>query len=218
VRSFEKGKCNSLPKSHLAAPVHPSRLAPSSPVSLKLFSCPLSNLPRPSASNDMTMGSNLEGPMDHLYRALAIAMLLFLSVSCAAAQETCLLYQRGTVECPGYGAPAATAVPGPSMDAGVATVPLGSSVSLFKGQTPPNGFMIRIWASGGSNGANYLNCFVSDNSPAGLGVGFYMLLDSNAQTVSFISPAGYKPIGPVSIYCQYISSPIPVLYLSARGW
>ena len=41
----------------------------------------------------------------------------------AADQQSCLAYQQGTVGCSKYGAPAATAVPGPSMDGGVTTMP-----------------------------------------------------------------------------------------------
>jgi hypothetical protein len=158
--------------------------------------------------------------MDRLCRAVVSAATIFLGMSHAGAQETCLLYQRGTVDCPAYGAPAATAVPGPSMDGGVATVPNGSSVTLFGGKMPPNGFMIRVFAPNGySTDTGATACFINDNGPASLGVGFYVIgdvLTSPAQPISgtFATPQGYKPIGPVSIWCQTGSTG----YLAARGW
>jgi hypothetical protein len=81
--------------------------------------------------------------MKQLCCAIASATMVFLGAASASAQETCLLYQRGTVECPGYGAPAATAVPGPSM---ASNIPLGppQAVTLFNGATPPNGFMVQV--------------------------------------------------------------------------
>jgi hypothetical protein len=69
--------------------------------------------------------------MSFLLRVIAFAFAIFIGASYASAQETCLAYQQGTLGCPNYGAPAATAVPGPSMDGGVATAPAGSSVTLF---------------------------------------------------------------------------------------
>jgi hypothetical protein len=161
--------------------------------------------------------------MDHFRRALASAMIIFLIVTSAAAQEPCLLYQRGTVACPDYGAPAATAVPGPSMDGGVATAPNGASTMLFKGNVPPNGFMIRLFLNGAPYGGNVSNatvCFVNDNGAAAFGAGFYMLPDTSSTVVAtFQTPFGYKPIGPVSIWCQnsgtYANATI---YLAARGW
>jgi hypothetical protein len=146
--------------------------------------------------------------MRHICQSIVIASLFLPHASEASAQETCLLYQRGTVECPGYGAPAATAVPGPSTDGGVATVPNGSSTTLFKGTVPPNGFMVRVFAStsglandsyGYDNGSAF--CFVNDNGPASLGGGFYLPQDAIGYSGTFATPIGYKPIGPVSIWC-----------------
>ena len=125
-----------------------------------------------------------------------------------------------------YGAPAATAVPGPSMDGGVATMSPGSSVTLFGGMVPPNGFMVRVFTPNGYYGIPAGPfCFVNDNGAAGSGVGFYMVPDiainfsanepPAVSSATFTSPYGYKPIGPVSIYCQGSTSP---LSLAARGW
>jgi hypothetical protein len=87
--------------------------------------------------------------MSFLLRVIASSAAIFVGVSHATAQEPCLAYQRGTVGCPGYGAPAATAVPGPSMDGGVAGVSGGSSTTLFGGKVPPNGFMVRVFSGNG---------------------------------------------------------------------
>jgi hypothetical protein len=141
-------------------------------------------------------------------------------VSHASAQETCLAYQQGTLGCPNYGAPAATAVPGPSMDGGVATAPAGSSVTLFGGKVPPNGFMVRANGSVLANIQNAPSCFVNDNGAASQNVGFILVPDTVIVTgsialswsFSFTSPRGYKPMGPVSILC---SGATP---LAARGW
>jgi hypothetical protein len=159
----------------------------------------------------------LEGSMDHLLRAVMSAtMFLLVASSHATAQETCLLYQRGTVDCPAYGAPAATAVPGPSMDGGVAQVPSAQSTTLFGGKVPPNGFFIRVYAGNGYGPPAI--CFVNDNGPAGLGIGFYIPGDVPGNvsfpSATFASPHGYKPIGPVSIWCQTTGP----FNLAARGW
>jgi hypothetical protein len=155
--------------------------------------------------------------MNHLSRTIAFVTMSLMGVSQAPAQETCLLYQRGTVECPGYGAPAATAVPGPSMDGGVATVPNAQSVTLFGGEVPPNGFMIRV--SNSNSSAQVVTCFVNDNGPASLGGGFFVVNDlrfeAGVTSATFATPNGYKPIGPVSIWCQSGGYPV---YLAARGW
>jgi hypothetical protein len=156
--------------------------------------------------------------MDRVCQAIVSVCVFFLGASEASAQETCLLYQRGTVECPGYGAPAATAVPGPSMDGGVATVPSGSSLTLFGGQVPPNGFMIRVF-TGGNDSYGYSGgavCFVNDNGPAGAGSGFYVVQDAIGLSGTFLTPVGYNPMGPVSIWCG--SGNVPTIYLAARGW
>jgi hypothetical protein len=156
--------------------------------------------------------------MNDLLGVVAVAIIVFLGVSHATAQETCLLYQRGTVDCPAYGAPAATAVPGPSMDGGVAMLPNGSSVTLFGGKVPPNGFMIRVYNP--ATGTQSMSCFINDNGPAGLGGGFYVPPDyvpagQPVASATFATPHGYKPIGPVSIWCQTGNSGI---YVAARGW
>jgi hypothetical protein len=139
-------------------------------------------------------------------QAFFFAALIIFGLSAAGAQT-----QRGT-------APAATAVPGPSMDGGVAQVLPGMSTVLFGGKVPPNGFMVRVYAV--SYGFSGTNCFVNDNGPAGLGVGFYVVGDmgNNAYTSgTFTTPHGYKPMGPVSIWCQFRPNPTPTP-LAARGW
>jgi hypothetical protein len=98
---------------------------------------------------------------------------------------------------------------------------------LVEGQTvPPNGFVVHVFAYNANLSAGYgypgEYCFLNDNGPASLGGGFYILPDqvtagTGTPTVSgtFASPHGYKPIGPVSIWCQNIGN---ALYVAARGW
>jgi hypothetical protein len=156
--------------------------------------------------------------MKHLCRAAAFAPMIFLGVSGASAQDTCLAYQRGTVECPGYGAPAATAVPGPSMGSNI-TLGAPAAFTLFNGATPPNGFMIRVFVtSTDTAGYGYPNtlCFINDNGTAALGIGFYMTPDENGYSATFNTPIGYKPIGPVSVWCGVKNA--NAAFLEARGW
>jgi hypothetical protein len=150
--------------------------------------------------------------MKQLCWAIASATMVFLGASSASAQETCLLYQRGTVECPGYGAPAATAVPGPSMD-GSTSMQTGTSTTLFKGAVPPNAFMVQVLAT--QNNVP-LGCFINDSGPAGYLSGFAISVVSGIA--NFSSPPGYKPIGPVSIYCASPSAVNTQVYVAARGW
>jgi hypothetical protein len=157
----------------------------------------------------------------HLILGAIITIAFSAGVSDARAQAPCLLYQRGTVECPGYGAPAATAVPGPSLDGGVAQVTSGSSVTLFGGKVPPNGFIVRVINLGGYPLSG--QCFVNDSGAAGPGLGFYLVPDTSVTTAganlsgTFASPHGYKPIGPVSLYCQ--AGAVPITFnVAARGW
>jgi hypothetical protein len=161
--------------------------------------------------------------MKHLCRAIAFVTTMFLGASQASAQETCLLYQRGTVECPGYGAPAATAVPGPSKDAGIATIANGISTGLFSGTIPPNGFMVQVFPSANGTPVPYGNggalCFVNDAGPSGFGSGFAMQIESSGAG-TFSTPHGYKPIGLVSIWCRYLyqgAQPF-VISITARAW
>jgi hypothetical protein len=139
-------------------------------------------------------------------QAFFFAGLILFGLSAAGAQT-----QRGTTI-------THNAVPRPFMDGGVATVPNGQSTILFDGMVPPNGYMIRVYAV--TYGFGGTNCFVNDNGPAGQGVGFYLVGDvgNNAFTSgTFTSPHGYKPMGPVSIWCQNRPNPTPAL-LAARAW
>jgi hypothetical protein len=163
--------------------------------------------------------------MDHCYRmvnitaaATIITVGLGFGMGQAAAQTTCLAYQEGTVGCPVYGAPAATAVPGPSMDGGVTVTSAGGS-TLFGGKVPPNGFMVRVFAGDALiNLQNPPFCYVNDG---GSGAGLPLVPDAVitigsqafSTSLSFASPYGYKPMGPVSIFCDN-GTPL----LVARGW
>jgi Collagen triple helix repeat (20 copies) len=117
-------------------------------------------------------------------------------------------------------------LPGPqagtvSLD-GSMTVASGTSTTLFNGKVPPNAFMVEA-----SIVAQYANvpptgtCIANDNGPANGVVGSYAgfalipkVMDQGQLILTFITPPGYKPIGPVSVWC---SSPQPI-YVAARGW
>jgi hypothetical protein len=97
---------------------------------------------------------------------------------------------------------------------------------LFGGAVPANGFMVQS--------AN-VDLFVNDNGPVsydsttGLGTGF-LLFRAGTGDPSFITPPGYKPMGPVSVYCSgttclqrdvnqnCIQSINNTAYVAARAW
>jgi hypothetical protein len=59
-------------------------------------------------------------------------------------------------------------------------------------------------------------CFVTDSgAPPDLGIGFYLIPDANGYSGAFNTPVGYKPIGPVSIFCASRNVSVTV---TARGW
>jgi hypothetical protein len=115
-----------------------------------------------------------------------------------AASTACNAANRGTVNCPNYTAPAATAVPSRSMD-GSMRVPATTSTTLFNGAVPPNAFIVQDTSGEGS-------CVVNDHGPANGNLatyaGFPLLNPQPLTLVSFfITPQGYKPMGPVSVWC-----------------
>jgi hypothetical protein len=98
---------------------------------------------------------------------------------------------------------------------GSMNVPAQTSTTLFNGAVPPNAFMVRAYTGG--------FCLVNDNGPAGYNInantvtsGFTLFANRDDVTsngsASFITPPGYKPIGPVSIWCYGAT------YVAARGW
>ena len=83
-----------------------------------------------------------------------------------------------------------------------------TSTLLFGGAVPPNGFMAQINGTAGTG-----QCRVNDNGPAGPnghGIGGFAF--GGIPPALFITPQGYKPIGPISIWCD---APVTV---EARGW
>lgn len=153
-------------------------------------------------------------------RAIWISASMALGLSAAFAQQPattastpCNALNRGTVNCPTYTAPATTAVPRASMG-GSLTINGGISTPLFNGAVPPNGFMVQL------NSPSELGntCYVNDNGPAngnnappnGFIIGGGAV--SSPVPFLFVTPPGYKPIGPVSIWCAN------GLYVEARGW
>ena len=60
---------------------------------------------------------------------------------------------------------------------------------------------------------NLGGCFVNDNGPANnFGGGLYLVPDFGGLSGTFITPAGYKPMGAVSVWCAQR------VYIAARGW
>jgi hypothetical protein len=111
---------------------------------------------------------------------------------------------------------------GPSTDE---SVNLGNNdpVVLFNGKDPPNEFMVQILANGES-------CFINDDGPAGppanIVSGGFLLPNGFAVSVpvsnagfppppvaTFVTPPGYKPMGPVSVWCAGNGAAI-----AARSW
>lgn len=113
--------------------------------------------------------------------------LAFLNVSRAPAHQPCTPGKAGQAGCPVYTAPAATAVPGPSWD-GSTQVIGNTPTTLFNGAVPPNGFMLQA-----TNAICLSACTFTDNLQA---TPFSLQLGQ-----IFVTPPGYKPIGPVSIFC-----------------
>jgi hypothetical protein len=135
--------------------------------------------------------------------ALIVAFIpLLICVSTAEAQ--CQHSGTGTVGCPLYVAPATTAVPGRAVD-GSAAVPGNVSTMLFNGAVPPNGFLVQLGIAGG------YRCWVNDNGPANVNSGF-MLDGTPGSEITFVTPAAYRPMGPVSIFCEVSVG------IFARGW
>ena len=143
--------------------------------------------------------------------ALIVAFVPF-AIFGSAALAQCRPEQRGTTAaCPAYTAPATTAVPNASM--GGSLVINGGTTTLFNGAVPPNGFMVQLNSQGELGNL----CYVNDNGPANANppTGFLIGGVSGVFTPMpflFVTPPGYKPIGPVSIWCP------GSLYIEARGW
>jgi hypothetical protein len=117
------------------------------------------------------------------------------------------------------------------MDGGVTTMPNAQSTTLFGGKVPPNGFLVRVFAYAYgmvSSTGTILGptCFLNDHGAAAQGNGFYMVPDiattvapqgqgTWSYSATFASPPGYKPLGPISVYCINPAGPMSV---AARGW
>jgi hypothetical protein len=133
-------------------------------------------------------------------RTLFAAAFALFGTSFASAQ--CRPDQAGTQACPVFTAPAATAIPNVPMAGSVGITP--GLTTLFNGAVPPNGFMVQI---------TYPNlpestCWVSDNGPAtpslppiGFMIGGFIPGTTNIFPILFVTPPGYKPMGPVSVFC-----------------
>jgi hypothetical protein len=143
---------------------------------------------------------------------LVVAFVLFATIGSVALAQ-CRPDQRGTTAaCPAYTAPATTAVPNASMGGSLVVGP--GATPLFNGAVPPNGFMVQINSQGELGNL----CYVNDNGPAtanpptGFLIGGWNSANLPTSPSIFVTPPGYKPIGPVSVWCP------GSLYIEARGW
>jgi hypothetical protein len=120
---------------------------------------------------------------------VAFATLLFPSLAIAQQQPT--------------GAPTAPPVVGDSLD-GSTSVPAETSTLLFNGAVPRNGFMVQPRGNdcviNDHGGASFIT---GPNGPAGFSI---------ANGATFITPPGYKPMGPVNVICGTRA------YVAARAW
>jgi hypothetical protein len=136
----------------------------------------------------------------------------------ATADAACNPIHRGEADCPDYTAPATTAVPGPSID-GSTLVVGGTATTLFGGVVPANGFMIGLPVPYNTSPGPW--CNITDNGPAASDKGFFVgAATGSGQLVfsvpTFVTPPGYKPIGPGSIFCQNSSN--SQIWIEARAW
>jgi hypothetical protein len=98
--------------------------------------------------------------------------------------------------------------PRPALD-GSKLITCGISTILFNGVVPPNGFMVEA-----TQGLPAV--MVNDNGPAVFWNatndqgGFYI---TGGQI--FVTPSGYKPMGPVSVLCPPGAG---TAYIAARAW
>jgi hypothetical protein len=101
------------------------------------------------------------------------------------------------------GAPTAPPVVGDSLD-GSTSVPAETSTLLFNGVVPHNGFIVQPRGN---------DCVINDHGRASFitgpngAAGF-----SIANGTPFITPPGYKPMGPVNVICTAAT------YIAARAW
>jgi hypothetical protein len=145
----------------------------------------------------------------------AILLVGVALLATTSAQAACDAKERGTEVCPTVIVPAETAVPGPSMGG---TVLSDTGTPLFGGWVPPNGFMAQL------NGSNIGQpaCWINDNPtpPSGITtatgfvfggtIGNYPTSAPNA--VLFVTPPGYKPLGPLILHCTSQT------YVEVRAW
>jgi hypothetical protein len=152
--------------------------------------------------------------MKTLKTLLIIVAGLLCATGSFAAHAACDPKLAGaTVDCPIFTEPAFTSVPGASMGGSLPSTG-GATVVLFNGVVPPNGFMVQI----NFQFALPTLCYVNDNGttsanrPGFLFGGANISFATNQPSAAhvFVTPPGYKPMGPVSVYCQ-----APIEY---RGW
>jgi len=101
------------------------------------------------------------------------------------------------------GAPTAPPIIGDSLD-GSTAVPAETSTVLFNGVVPHNGFMVQPRGNDCVlNDHGSASFITGPNGPAGFSI---------ANGAIFITPPGYKPVGPVNVICGTQA------YVAARAW
>jgi hypothetical protein len=88
-----------------------------------------------------------------------------------------------------------------SMD-GSTIITCGVPTALFNGVVPPQGFMVQLASA-------QAQLWINDNGQPQSG--FYV-----SPPVPFVTPPGYKPMGPVEVLC--LSAAAPGWFIAARGW
>ena len=99
--------------------------------------------------------------------------------------------------------PTAPPVVGDTLD-GSTQVPAETSTVLFNGAVPRNGFMVEPRGNDCVLNDHGSASFITGaNGPAGFSI---------ANGATFITPPGYKPMGPVNVICGTQA------YIAARAW
>jgi hypothetical protein len=123
------------------------------------------------------------------------------SLSLLAVPAALLLPSLAIAQQQSSGAPTAPTVE--SLD-GSRSVPADTSTLLFDGVVPRNGFMLQPRGNDCAVNDHGAASFITGpNGPAGFSI---------ANGATFITPPGYKPMGPVNVICGTQA------YVAARAW
>jgi hypothetical protein len=102
--------------------------------------------------------------------------------------------------------PATAATISTSMD-GSAVINCNVPTALFNGTVPPHGFLVETLS---------VIVWVNDHGLAGVNSGFELYYPGGASPNLFVTPPGYKPMGPVYVFSDNCA-PGNTFYVAARG-